>query len=114
MIVKRVNLVSEKGKEFEVEIYLNNRSIKSIERELKKEYPKLNFNTGIPYLVQGEMIVALIYLENSMHLVGSKHPLGTDWLDDNDIDFLKHSDKLITAFSECLIDLKPTVEPKKK
>ena len=40
MIIKDMTVVNEKGKEFELEVYINTKSIMAIERDLKKLNPK--------------------------------------------------------------------------
>lgn len=107
-----VTLKNIQGKEFELEMYMNINSIKTIEQEVKKIDKNLNYYKALPLIQKGELTIALIFVTCCLHRKGSKACVGLDWLDNNDIDFFQYSDELMTKLVECLEDNKPTVEPK--
>lgn len=110
MIIKDITITNEDGKEFELEVYVNIKSIMAIERDLKILNPKYNYYTALPLIDKGEMTIALIYLCNSIHKRGEKRPVGLDFFDDNNINFFKYSSELMSKLVECLYDNNPTVK----
>ena len=110
MIIKDIKIENEKGKEFELEVYINVKSIMAIERDLKQLNPKYNYYTALPLIDKGEMTITLIYICNSIHKRGEKRPVGIDFFDDNDIDFFKYSRELVLKLVECFRDNNPTVK----
>ena len=114
MIIKDIVVKNDKDKEFELEVYLNIASIKGIERELKQIDPKLNFYKALPLIPQGEMTISVIFIGNCLHRRGEKRPVGSDWVDSNDVNFFKYSDELIAKLTACLEDLNPTVKDEGK
>ena len=114
MIIKDITVVNEKGKEFELEVYINTKSIMAIERDLKKLNPKYNYFNALGLIEKGEMSVVLTYVCNCVHKRGEKRPVGIDFFDDNDIDYFKYSRDLISKLAECLEDNRPTVKQEGK
>ncbi len=112
MIIKEHNLVSEDGKEFNMEIYLNTCSIRQVEKELHQIDKNLNFYTGIPLIMKGELSVALIYICSCMHSPNDFRVKDSLFFDKNNINFFKYSNELIGSIIECLNDMQPTKENK--
>lgn len=110
MIIKDITITNEDGKEFELEVYINIKSVMAIERDLKTLNPKYNYYTALPLIDKGEMTVTLIYICNSVHKRGEKRPVGIDFFDDNNINFFKYSGDLMLKLVECLHDNNPTVK----
>ena len=112
MIIKDIKMENIHGKEFELEVYLNTKSVMNIERDLKALNPKYNYYKCLHLIDEGEMSVLLIYICNSLHKRGEKRPVGIDFFDDNDIDIFKYINDLIIKLAECLTDNKGSVEQK--
>ena len=112
MIIKDIKMENIHGKEFELEVYLNTKSVMNIERDLKALKPKYNYYKCLHLIDEGEMSVLLIYICNSLHKRGEKRPVGIDFFDDNDIDIFKYINDLIIKLAECLTDNKGSVEQK--
>lgn len=112
MIIKDIKMENIHGKEFELEIYMNTKSVMSIERDLKALNPKYNYYKCLHLIDEGEMSVLLIYICNSLHKRGEKRPVGIDFFDDNDIDIFKYVNDLVIKLAECLTDNKGKVEQK--
>ena len=112
MIIKDIKMKNIHGKEFELEVYLNTKSVMNIERDLKALNPKYNYYKCLHLIDEGEMSVLLIYICNSLHKRGEKRPVGIDFFDDNDIDIFKYINDLIIKLAECLTDNKGSVEQK--
>ena len=110
MIVKDMMMTNEKGKEFNMEIYLNTSSIKMIEQGLKKLNPKYTFYNAIPLLERGEMSVAIVYITGCLHRVGSYRAMNEEFFDENMIDFFKYQNEIIGKLIECLTDMNPTTK----
>lgn len=110
MVVKDMTMTNEKGKEFNMEIYLNTSSIKMIEQGLKKLNPKYTFYNAIPLLERGEMSVAIIYITGCLHKVGNYRAMNEDFFDENNIDFFKYQNDVISKLIECLVDMNPTAK----
>lgn len=110
MIIKDILIKNEQGKEFEMELYINVSSMKNIERELKQISPKLNFYKAIPLIQQGELTIAIIFVGSCLHKRGEQRAVGSDWFDDNHVDFLKYANEMIVKLTECLADLNPSVK----
>jgi hypothetical protein len=104
MIIKDITVKNKDGKEIELEIYMNTKSVMAIERDLKMLSPKYNYYKCLPMLDEGEMTILLIYLCNSLHKRGEKRPVGIDFFDDNDINIFAYTDELIVKLAECLTD----------
>ena len=114
MIIKELVLENNKEEKFEVEVYLNLASIRAIEKELKAMDKSYNFYKCLPMIDKGELSITLAYICNCVHLKDRKVPVGSDWFDDHDIDFLHYSRDLVSALAQCLADNKSTVESKGK
>ena len=112
MIIKDIKMENIHGKEFELEVYLNTKSVMNIERDLKALNPKYNYYKWLHLSEEGEMSVLLIYICNSLHKRGEKRPVGIDFFDDNDIDIFKYVNELIIKLAECLTDNKGKIEQK--
>ena len=110
MIVKDMMMTNEKGNEFNMEIYLNNSSIKMIEQGLKKLNPKYTFYNAIPLLERGEMSVAIVYITGCLHRVGNYRAMNEEFFDENMIDFFKYQNEIIGKLIECLTDMNPTTK----
>ena len=110
MVIKDVVIENDKGKEFELEVYVNTKSVMAIERDLKQINPKYNYYNALGLIEKGEMSIVLIYVCNCVHKRGEKRPVGIDFFDDNDIDFFKHSKVLVEKLAQCLVDNHPTVK----
>ena len=80
MIIKDIVVENIDGKKFELEIYMNTKSVMAIERDLKKINEKYNYYRCLPMIEQGEMSILLIYVCNSLHKRGEKRPVGIDFL----------------------------------
>ena len=104
MIIKDIKMVNMDGKEFELEIYMNTKSVMAIERDLKMIDKKYNYYKCLPMLDDGEMSILLIYICNSLHKRGEKRPVGIDFFDDNDINIFEYVNELIVKLAECLSD----------
>ena len=52
MIIKDIKVENEKGKEFELEVYINVKSIMAIERDLKQLNPKYNYYTFLHFYLK--------------------------------------------------------------
>lgn len=105
MIIKTVRVKSDKtNKEFDLEVYINISSMKLAEREIKKDYPKLNFITALPF-IDTEVIIMTSIIGACCHLKGDVKALGSDWFDREFIDFVKYRNDLILAITECSEDL---------
>ena len=112
MIIKDVKMENIHGKEFELEVYLNTKSVMNIERDLKALNPKYNYYKCLHLIDEGEMTILLIYICNSLHKRGEKRPVGIDFFDDNDIDIFEYVNELIIKLAECLMDNKSKIEQK--
>ena len=112
MIIKDIKMENIHGKEFELEVYLNTKSVMNIERDLKALNPKYNYYKCLHLIDEGEMTILLIYICNSLHKRGEKRPVGIDFFDDNDIDIFKYVNELIVKLAECLTDNKGNIEQK--
>lgn len=110
MIIKDMMVKNNNGKEFELEIYINVKSIMAIERDLKQINPKYNYYNALSLIDKGEMTITLIYVCNCVHKRGEKRPVGIDFFDDNDINFFEYSKDLMQKLVECLLDNNPTVK----
>ena len=110
MIVKDMTMTNEKGKEFNMEVYLNTSSIKVIEKGLKQLNPKYTFYNAIPLLERGEMSIAIIYITGCLHRVGNYRAMDESFFDENNIDFFKYQNEVIGKLIECLADMNPTVK----
>ena len=109
MIIKEVEVKNGSGKTFNLEIYLNGRSIKQIEKEAKMIDPKQNFYTALNAATKMEFTYNMIVLGGVTHLKGNKNPVGSEWFDDNDISFFGEAmTALSVALGECLKDIQPT------
>lgn len=109
MIIKEVEIKNGSGKVFNIEVYLNGRSIKQIEKEAKMIDPKQNFNTALANAMSMEFTYNIIVLGGVVHLKGNKYPVGSEWFDDNDISFFGESMNILAdALLSCLQDIKPT------
>ena len=104
MIIKDIKMENIHGKEFELEVYLNTKSVMNIERDLKALNPEYNYYKCLHLIDEGEMSVLLIYICNSLHKRGEKRPVGIDFFDDNDINIFQYVDELIIKLAECLSD----------
>ena len=112
MIIKDIKMANIHGTEFELEVYLNTKSVMNIERDLKALNPKYNYYKCLHLIDEGEMTILLIYICNSLHKRGEKRPVGIDFFDDNDIDIFKYVNELIIKLAECLTDNKGKIEQK--
>ena len=112
MIIKDIKMENIHGKEFELEVYLNTKSVMNIERDLKALNPKYNYYKCLHLIDEGEMTILLIYICNSLHKRGEKSPVGIDFFDDKDIDIFKYVNELIIKLAECLTDNKGKIEQK--
>ena len=112
MIIKDIKMENIHGKECELEVYLNTKSVMNIERDLKALNPKYNYYKCLHLIDEGEMTILLIYICNSLHKRGEKRPVGIDFFDDNDIDIFKYVNELIVKLAECLTDNKGKIEQK--
>ena len=65
MIIKDIRMENIHGKEFELEIYMNTKSVMAIERDLKALNPKYNYYKCLHLIDEGEMSVLLVYICNS-------------------------------------------------
>ena len=110
MIVKDMMMTNEKGKEFNMEIYLNTSSIKMIEQGLKKLNKNYTFYNAIPLLERGEMSVAIVYITGCLHRVGNYRAMNEEFFDENMIDFFKYQNEVIGKLIECLTDMNPTTK----
>lgn len=108
MVVKECKVVNGNGNEIPVEIYINGRSVKQIEKELKTIDPKYNFFNCLNLLSKAEMTITFIYLGGFVHKKGNKQPVGSDWFDDNDVSIFEHMEELLTNITECMEDIKAT------
>lgn len=108
MVVRGYEVENGKGEKVELEIYINGKSVKQIEKELKGINPKYNFYNCLPLMSGGEMTIALIYLGGFVHKKGSKNSVGSDWFDDNDVSIFEHMESLFECVGHCLEDIKPT------
>ena len=110
MIVKEITMTSERGKEFNMEIYLNTSSIKMIEKGLKLLNKNYTFYNAIPLLEKGEMSVAIVYITGSLHRSGNYRAMDQEFFDENNIDFFKYQNEVISRLIECLVDMNPTTK----
>lgn len=104
MIIKDIAVKNKDGKEIELEIYMNTKSVMAIERDLKMLSPKYNYYKCLTMLDEGEMTILLIYLCNRLHKRGEKRPVGIDFFDDNDIDIFEYTDELIVKLAGTVLD----------
>ena len=114
MIIKDVVVKNRDGKEIELEVYINVKSVMAIERDLKQLNPKYNYYNALPLIDKGELSVALVYVCNCIHKRGEKRPVGIDFFDDNNINFFDYSKELMGKLVECLVDNNPTVKQEGK
>ena len=110
MIIKEIIMVNERGKEFNMEVYLNTSSIKMIEKGLKLLNKNYTFYNAIPLLEKGEMSVAIVYITGCLHRVGNYRAMNEDFFDENNIDFFKYQNEIIGKLIECLTDMNPTTK----
>lgn len=109
MVYKELEVKNDEGKVFNVEVYMNGRSIKRIEKEAKEIDPKFNFNSSINAAMSQEFTHLLIVCGSVVHLKGRKEPVGSDWFDDNGFSVFGQSFlDLVAAMGECMKDLYPT------
>lgn len=114
MTIKEVIVENIHGEKFVLNVFLNLASIRAIEKELKQMDKSYNFYKCLPMIDKGELSITLAYICNCVHLEGKKAPLGSDFFDDHDINFLNYSAELISALAQCLTDNKSGVESKGK
>ena len=110
MVIKQVEIKNDEGKAFNVEVYLNGRSLKQIEKEVKEIDPKMNVWSAIDNFARTkDFIYMSIILGAAVHEKGNKYPVGADWFDDNEISFFGNDmASLILALNSCFTDLYPT------
>ena len=107
MVVKDIVVKSYKdSKEYELEIYVNIESMRCAEREIKKEYPKMNFISALQFM-QTEIIIMTSIMGACCHLKGQFRPVGYEWFDKNYINIFEYIDELTIALNECTEDLLP-------
>lgn len=109
-----VKLKKYNGEEFPAEVFLNLKSIKAIDRELKELNPDYGYFKSLPLIDQQDVTVTSIYLTNITHKKGETRPLGADFFDNYQIDYFACYDILVQALLECMTDNKPTTEEEKK
>lgn len=108
MVVREINFKNDKGETIETELYINGRTVKQIEKELKTINPKYNFFNGLQMMGLGELTVILIFFGGFIHKKGNKNPVGSDWFDDVGIDVFEYFSEIKKALDACVEDTKPT------
>ena len=114
MKIFELKLKTYDGKEYPVDVFLNLKSMRAIEKELKELNPEYGFFKSLPLVDQAEMDVVSIYVTNVVHKKGEQRPLGADFFDNHQIDFFACYQEVIQTLVQCMEDNKPTTEEEKK